>query len=67
MSSSRYLAMTLGETTKLETCIRGQLESQSFSLWAIAAIFASLKDSGAVPQDDSFGNLVNGLTLSLQS
>ena len=33
VSSLRYLAMTLDETTKLETCIRGQLESQSFSLW----------------------------------
>ena len=67
VSSSRYLAMTLDETTKLETCICGQLESQSFSLWAIAAIFASLKDSGAIPQGDSFGNLVNSLTLSLRS
>ena len=26
-----------------------------------------MKDSGTVPQDDSFGNLVNSLTLSLQS
>ena len=42
--SSCYLVMTLDETTKLETCICGQLGSQSFSLWAIAAIFASLKD-----------------------
>ena len=67
MSSLCYLAMTLDETTKLVTCIRGQLESQSFSLWAIAAIFDSLKDSGTVPQDDSFGNLANSLTLSLQS
>ena len=67
VSSSHYLAMTFDETTKLETCIRGQLESQSFSLWAIAAIFASLKYSDAIPQDDSFGNMVNSLTLSLQS
>ena len=59
--------MTLDETTKLVTCIRGERESPSFSLWVIAAIFASLKDSGAIPQDDSFGNLVNSLTLSLQS
>ena len=59
--------MTVDETNKLETCICGQLEAQSFSLWAIAAIFDSLKDSGAGPQDDSFGNLVTSPTLSLQS
>ena len=41
VSSSRYLTMTLDESTKLETCIRVQLESQSYSLWVIATIFTS--------------------------
>ena len=67
VSSLHYLAMTLKESTNLEACIQGQVESQSFSLWGIAAIFASLKDSGTVPEDESFRNLVNSLTFSLQS
>ena len=32
VSSSRYLAMTFDEATKLETCIRGQLEPVFFAV-----------------------------------
>ena len=67
VSFSWYLAMTLEESTKLEACIRGQLESQSYSLWAISSVFTSLKDSGAVPKDETFHHLVSSLKLSLQS
>ena len=67
VSSSRYLAMSLDESTKLEACVRGQFESRSYSLWAIVAIFTSLKDAGGVPDDETLRHLVSNLTLSLQS
>ena len=45
VSSSRHVALSLDDISKLEICVRGLVEySQSFSLWAIAAVFEFLKD-----------------------
>ena len=43
--SSRYVALSLDDTAKLETCVYNLLESQSFSLWALATMFEFLKDA----------------------
>ena len=53
--------------TKLETCIRGMIESQSFSLWAFAFVFAFLKDSGCAPKEAIFHQLISSLHVSLSS
>ena len=49
------------ECAKLESCVRGFIESQSFSFWALAIIFAFLKDSGSAPEEDIFDQLVTSL------
>ena len=36
-------SLSLEQSHKLEACIRGQVESQSFSLWVLASIFEFLK------------------------
>ena len=49
VSSSRSLSLSLDKSAKLEACVRGQIESQSFSLWILASIFKFLKESNCVP------------------
>ena len=49
VANSCYVSISLEEMCKLETCIRGMVASQSFSLWALASVFAFLKDSGCAP------------------
>ena len=49
VSTSRYVSLSLDDSAKLESCIHGQIESQSFSLWALAAIFEFLNESNCVP------------------
>ena len=44
VSSSRSLSLSLDDSAKLEACIRGQTQSQSFSLCG-----RGLKDSQCVP------------------
>ena len=44
VASSRHVALSLEGIAKLETCVRGLVESQSFSLWLIATVFKFLKD-----------------------
>ena len=58
VSSSRYVTLSLEDATKLETRVLGQIESQSFSLWALATVFDFLKDPNCVP-DDIFSQLVS--------
>ena len=41
----RHIAMSIDECSRLETCIRGLVESQSFSCWAMISIFAFLRDA----------------------
>ena len=43
VNSLRSVSLSLAESSKLEACIRGQIESQSFSLWDLASIFEFLK------------------------
>ena len=67
VSTSRYVSLSLDESAKLESCIRGQIELQSFSLWAVAAIFEFLKESDCVPGDAVFHQLVSSITTSINS
>ena len=59
VSLSCYIALSLDDTAKFETCIRGQIKSQSFSLWALAMIFEYLKDTNCVPDDASMTTALN--------
>ena len=61
VSTSRYVSLSLDNSAKLEACIRGQIESQSFSLWALAVIFGFLKDSNCVPDGAVFHQLVSSM------
>ena len=47
VSSSRYVSMSLDDTAKLEVCVRGQIESQSFSLWVLVGLCS--QQSGLSP------------------
>ena len=67
VSSSRYVALSVDDTARLETCIRSLIESQSFSLWALATKFEFLKDIKCVPEDDVFHQLVASMTMVLNS
>ena len=58
VSLSRSLSLVLDDSVKLEACIHGQIQSQSFSLWAVAAVFEFLKVSNCVPEDPVFNQLV---------
>ena len=62
VGSSHSLSLSLEDSAKLEACIRGQIQSQSFSLWALAAISEFLKDSNCVPDDPVFHQLVTSMT-----
>ena len=39
VASSRHVALSVEDITKLETCVRGMVEAQSFSLWSITTMF----------------------------
>ena len=65
VSSSRHVARSLDDISKLETCVRVLVEAQSFSLWSIAAMFEFLKDSNCVPEDSGFRQLISSLTKAL--
>ena len=67
VSSSRYISLSLDDTAKLETCVIGLIELQSFSLWALATMFEFLKDSNCVPEDTVFRQLVASMTTALNS
>ena len=59
--------LSLNDSAKLEACIRGQIESQSFSFWALAAIFEFLKESDCVLDNLVFHQLVSSMTTSINS
>ena len=67
VSSSRYVALSLVDAAQLEACIRGQIESQSFSLWVLVAVFDHLKDANCVSDDDLFSQLVSSMTTAINS
>ena len=65
--SSRYVAFSLEDTSKLEACVLGFIESQSFSLWSIATMFEFLKDANCLPEDSIFHQLIASMTAALNS
>ena len=67
VSNSQYVSISLEGMTKLETCIGGMIESQSFSLWALVSVFAFLKDLGCVLEEAIFHQLISSLQVSLNS
>ena len=66
-SFSRSLSLSLDKSAKLEACIRGQIESQSFSLWVLTSIFEFLKKSNCVPESSVFHQLVLSMTDSINA
>ena len=67
LSSSRHVSLSLEECSRLEACVRGLVESQSYSSWAMVAVFAYLREAGVVLEDDSFHRLVSSLSVALNS
>ena len=43
------------------------IESQSFALWTLAAVFEFLRDSNCVPEDPMFGHLVSSMTMAINA
>ena len=41
------------------------IESQSFILWALAAVFEFLSNANCVPEDPLFGHLVSSMTTAI--
>ena len=58
VATSRSILVSFNESAPLESFLPGMTESPSFSLWALASVFAFLKDYGCVPEEDSFHQLV---------
>ena len=58
MLSSRFVSLSLEDAAKLESCVCSQIESQSFSLWALAFVFEFLKESDCIPDSPVFHQLV---------
>ena len=67
LSSSQHVSLSLEECSRLENCVRGLVKSQSYSSWAMAAVFAFLCETGVVPEDESFHRLVSSLSVALNS
>ena len=67
VASSRHVTLSLEDIAKLETCVRGLVESQAFCLWSIATMFEFLKDSICVPEDSLFRQLIASMTTALTS
>ena len=67
LASSLTIALSLDETCKLETCLRGMVESQSSSLWALLAVFEFLRDANCVPGDPAFGHIVGSMTTAINA
>ena len=59
--------MSLEDAAKLESCVRGQIESQSFSLWALASVFEFLRESDCVADSPVFHQLVTSMTSAINS
>ena len=58
--SSRYVSLSLEDCASL----RGLVESQSFASWAMASLFAFLRDAGLSP-DEGFNKVVSSLSVAL--
>ena len=67
VSSSGSLSLSLDDLTMLEACIRGQIESQSISLWALASTFEFLKESNCVLNCPVIHLLVCSMMTSINS
>ena len=67
LSSSRHVSLSVEECSRLENCVHGLVESQSYSSWAMAAVFAFLHEAGIVPEEESFHCLVSRLLVTLNS
>ena len=67
LALSRHIAMLIYECLRLETCIHGLVESQSFSSWAMASVFALLRDANLAPGKEGFHKLVSSLSVALNS
>ena len=62
--SSRYVSLSLEESARLESCLQGLVESQSFVPWAMASLFAFLRDAGLSPSDEGFNKVVSSLSVA---
>ena len=69
LASSRTIALSLSldETCKLETYLRGMIESQSFTLWSLSAVFEFLRGSDCVPDDPAFGHIVGSMRTGINT
>ena len=63
----RYVSPSSDKCATLGAYIRGLVESKSFSSWALAFVFAILKELECPPGDDIFHHLVTSLTVLLAS
>ena len=43
------------------------IESQSFSLWALPAVFEFLRDANCVPEDPAFGHIVDSMMTAINT
>ena len=59
--------MSIDECSCLETYICGLVESQSFSSWTMASVFAFLSDANLALEDEGFHKLVSSLSVVLNS
>ena len=63
--SSRYVSLSLEDCARLESCLWGLVGSQPYASWALASLFAFLRDAGLSPSDDGFNKVVSSLSVAL--
>ena len=68
MSSGQLINFSLDEAAKVESLLKGIMESQSLAFWLLSALFHWLKELDFVPPDAAlFAQLIQSLSLALVS
>ena len=66
LSAKWPIKLSFGEAAKVESLVKGLIDSQSMSFWLLSTFLLWLKELGFVPPDAAlFGQLVQNLSLSL--
>ena len=63
--SSMYVSLSFEDCAHLESCLLGLVGSQSYASWAMASLFAFLRDAGLSPSDEGFNKVVSSLSVAL--
>ena len=68
LSAKHFLNVSFDEAVKIESLLKGMMDSQSFAFWLLSTLLHWLKEINFVPPDSAlFAQLIQSLSLSLVS